>query len=46
VVGVFWETDFAFEKVREWANRKPEFERRAAFSLLANLALKRKREPH
>lgn len=46
VVGVLRETDFAFAKVREWAGREPEFERRAAFSLMANLALKRKKEPH
>jgi len=32
-------TPHAFAKVRAWATRKPEFERRAAFALLACLAL-------
>ena len=45
-INVFRETDFAFAKVREWAPREPEFERRTAFALMATLALKRKKEPH
>ncbi len=45
-INVFRETDFAFAKVREWAAREPEFERRTAFALMATLALKRKKEPH
>ena len=32
----------AFAKVRAWAGRKPEFERRAAFALLASYALHRR----
>ena len=32
-------------KVREWARRKPEFERRAAFALLAGLAIHDKTAP-
>ncbi|MDB4474492.1 DNA alkylation repair protein, partial [Opitutaceae bacterium] len=38
-INVFRETDFAFVKVREWATREPEFERRTAFALMATLAL-------
>ncbi len=45
-INVFRETTFAFAKVREWAPREPEFERRTAFALMATLALKRKKEPH
>lgn len=45
-INVFRDTDFAFAKVRAWAPREPEFERRAAFALMATLALKRKKEPH
>ncbi len=45
-INVFRETDFALAKVREWAPREPEFERRTAFALMATLALKRKKEPH
>ncbi len=29
---------YAFRKVEQWAKRKPEFEKRAAFALLASLA--------
>lgn len=32
-------TPFAWRKVREWAAREPEYERRAAFALVAALAL-------
>lgn len=32
----------AFAKVKSWARRKPEFERRAAFALLASYALHRR----
>ena len=34
-----WKTPFAWRKVREWSSRKPEYERRAAFALLAGLAV-------
>jgi len=36
---LFDKTPHAFRKVRQWAGRRPEFERRAAFALLASLAL-------
>lgn len=36
---LFDRTPHAFAKVAEWSARKPEFERRAAFALLAGLAL-------
>lgn len=38
-IGLLWKTPFAWRKVREWSNRKPEYERRAAFALLAGLAV-------
>jgi 3-methyladenine DNA glycosylase AlkD len=36
---LLWKTPFAWRKVREWSSRKPEYERRAAFALLAGLAV-------
>jgi 3-methyladenine DNA glycosylase AlkD len=36
---LLWRTPFAWRKVREWSRRKPEYERRAAFALLAALAI-------
>jgi 3-methyladenine DNA glycosylase AlkD len=36
---LFDQTPHAFTKFRQWAKRKPEFEKRAAFALLASLAL-------
>lgn len=36
---LLWKTPFAWRKVREWSRRKPEYERRAAFALLAGLAV-------
>jgi 3-methyladenine DNA glycosylase AlkD len=36
---LFDKTPHAFGRVAAWARRKPEFERRAAFALLASLAL-------
>lgn len=38
-MGLLWKTPFAWRKVREWSARKPEYERRAAFALLAGLAV-------
>jgi len=38
-IGLLWKTPFAWRKVREWSRRKPEYERRAAFALLAGLAV-------
>lgn len=35
---LFDKTPFAYEQAREWSSRKPEFERRAAFALMAALA--------
>lgn len=43
-LNAFRHTPHAFDKVRAWAHREPEFERRAAFALLATLAVHRKRE--
>jgi 3-methyladenine DNA glycosylase AlkD len=42
---LFRYTPFAFEKAREWAHAKPEFVRRAGFSLMAGLAGKAKDAP-
>ena len=36
---LFCRTPFAYEKAFEWATREPEFEKRAAFSLMAYLAV-------
>lgn len=36
---LFDRTPHAFAKVEQWSNRKPEFVKRAAFALLASLAL-------
>jgi len=38
-IGLLWRTPFAWHKVREWSRRDPEYERRAAFALLAGLAV-------
>jgi 3-methyladenine DNA glycosylase AlkD len=38
-LALFWRTPFAWRKVREWSRREPEYERRAAFALLAVLAV-------
>jgi 3-methyladenine DNA glycosylase AlkD len=44
-IGLLWKTPFAWRKVREWSRRKPEYERRAAFALLAGLAVHDKKAP-
>lgn len=44
-LNAFRHSPHAFAKVREWALREPEFERRAAFALMATLAVHRKQEP-
>lgn len=36
-------TSFAYEKAEEWSTREPEFEKRAAFSLVASLAVSDKK---
>jgi 3-methyladenine DNA glycosylase AlkD len=42
---LFDRTPHAFAKVAQWANRKPEFEKRAAFALLASVAAHDKGAP-
>lgn len=42
---LFDKTPFALAKVEQWARRKPTFERRAAFALLASVALHDKKAP-
>jgi 3-methyladenine DNA glycosylase AlkD len=42
---LFDRTPHAYAKVRAWARRKPEYERRAAFALLASLAGHDKKAP-
>jgi len=44
-LNVFRHPDFAFARARAWSTREPEFEKRAAFALLATLAVHRKTEP-
>lgn len=41
---VFRKTALAYAKVKEWSTRKKEFEKRAAFSLIAYLAVHDKKE--
>ena len=42
---LFWRTPGAFETAAKWAQARPEFVRRAGFSLMAQLASKAKDEP-
>ncbi len=42
---LFDKTPHALAKVKQWAKRKPEFEKRAAFALLASVALHDKKAP-
>jgi 3-methyladenine DNA glycosylase AlkD len=42
---LFCRTSYAYEKAVEWATRTPEFEKRAAFSMMAYLAVHDKRAP-
>jgi len=44
-LSLIWKTPFAWRKVREWSRREPEYERRAAFALLAVLAVHDKAAP-
>lgn len=44
-VHLFRRTPHVFDKARAWADFAPEFERRAAFTLIATLAVHAKREP-
>lgn len=43
---LFWRTPYAYEKAAEWTSREPEFEKRAAFSLMAYLAVHDKKAPN
>jgi len=43
---LFCRTLFAYEKAVEWTSREPEFEKRAAFSLMAYLAVHDKKAPN
>lgn len=42
---VFDRTRFAEEKVQQWSRRKPEYVKRAAFSIMAGMAVHRKELP-
>lgn len=42
-MNLFWQTPFAHKKAAEWSKRKPEFEKRAGFALMAVLAWKDKK---
>ncbi len=42
---LFDRTPYAFAKVAQWSGKKAEFERRAAFALMASLALHDKKSP-
>lgn len=42
---LFCRTPFAYEKAVEWASKNPEFEKRAAFSLMAYVAVHDKKAP-
>jgi 3-methyladenine DNA glycosylase AlkD len=42
---LFDKTPFAFEKAVEWSRRKPEFEKRAGFTIMATLAIHDKKAP-
>jgi len=44
-MNLFDKTDFAFDKCIEWSQRKPEFEKRAGFALMAAFAWHRKDVP-
>ena len=43
---LFCRTPYAYERAVEWTTREPEFEKRAAFSLMAYLAVHDKRAPN
>lgn len=42
---LFDKTPHAWKKIEQWSRRKPEFEKRAAFALLASVALHDKKAP-
>jgi 3-methyladenine DNA glycosylase AlkD len=42
---LFRHTPYAYDKAHEWARRKRDFERRAAFALMAGLAVSDKQAP-
>jgi 3-methyladenine DNA glycosylase AlkD len=43
MLNIFWKSPIAWDKAVEWSERKPEFERRAGFALMACLAFKSKK---
>ncbi len=43
---LFCRTPYAYDKAFEWAERKPEFEKRAGFSMMAYLAVHDKKAPN
>lgn len=45
VCGLFEETPFAWAKAREWSRREEEFVKRAAFAIVAGLAVHDKQAP-
>ncbi|TXK52899.1 DNA alkylation repair protein [Pontibacter qinzhouensis] len=42
---LFDRTPFAFSKAKEWAQREPEYQKRASFVMMATLALHAKKSP-
>ena len=44
-IGLLWKLPFAWRKVAEWSDAEPEYVRRAAFALLAGLAVHDKSAP-
>ena len=38
-MGLFAKSDFALEKILEWTKRKPEFEKRAGFTIMASYCM-------
>lgn len=44
-IGLLWKLPFAWRKVAEWSGAEPEYVRRAAFALLAGLAVHDKKAP-
>ena len=44
-IHLLWKTPYAWRKVMEWADAEPEYTRRAAFALLASLAVHDKQAP-
>jgi 3-methyladenine DNA glycosylase AlkD len=45
-MGLFSKTEFAVAKIREWSERKSEFEKRAAFATLSSYCMADKKAPN